>query len=167
MDRSERADASPEPTLRGILFDQFEVGHVYCTQSRTVTEADIVAFAGVSGDFLPLHTDEEYARATPFRGRVAHGLLVHSIATGLAFQVGIFQGSMAAMTEIVLRFEAPVHPGDTIRLDLTLLEKDPNPGHRRGWMRFRAAVFNQREERVSDGEWRVLINRQHPRRRRK
>src|SRR5439155_2033560 len=123
---------------RGLLFDELEVGRLFRSGGRTVTEADVVAFAGLSGDFNALHVDEEYARGTPFRGRIAHGLLVQSIASGLAFQTGVFEGTIAALKEMVLRFQSPVRPGDTVHLELRVSEKDPTPTSRRGWVRFEA-----------------------------
>jgi len=82
----------PKPTklrfyaapARGLTFDQISVGQRFVSQSRTITEADVVHFAGVSGDYNPMHTDAEFAAGTVFRGRIAHGLLVQSVASGLA-----------------------------------------------------------------------------------
>ena len=69
---------------RGLTFDEFNVGDCYESQGRTITEADVVAFAGLSGDFNPLHTGATFAAATPFGERIAHGMLVMAIATGMA-----------------------------------------------------------------------------------
>src|SRR5437870_4163650 len=91
-------------TSKGKYFDEFEIGASYTTASRTVTEADIVNFAGVSGDFNPLHTDESFARTTPFGTRIAHGMLVASIATGLANQSGLFEGTTIALLTQTLRY---------------------------------------------------------------
>jgi acyl dehydratase len=148
-----------------MLFDEFRIGDVYCSQARTVTEADVVAFAGLSGDFNPLHTDEEFARSTPFRGRIAHGLLVQSIASGLANQTAIFDGTIAAVTQMLIRYKAPVAPGDTIHIELVVAEKDAEPSPRRGSIRFETRVLNQRGEVVSDGEWLTLVHRRRPARR--
>jgi len=150
------------PAAQGLLFDEFEPGQVFGSGGRTVTEADIVSFAGLSGDYNPLHTDEEYARATPFRGRIAHGLLVQSIASGLANQTKVFEGTIAALQEMIIRFRAPVFPGDTVRMELTVSEKEPEPNARRGWIRFDASVKNQRDEVVIDGEWLTLMLRRRP-----
>lgn len=155
---------SPRLPARGLLFDELETGQVFGSGARTVTEADVVGFAGLSGDYNPLHTDEEFARATPFRGRIAHGLLVQSIASGLANQTKIFEGTIAALQEMVIRFRAPVFPGDTVHMELTVSEKEPEPNARRGWVRFDAAVKNQRDEVVIDGEWLTLMLRKRPER---
>lgn len=69
---------------RGLTFDQFALGDRFVSQSRTVTEADVVAFAGLSGDFNPLHTDAEFGRQTPFGERIAHGMLIAAMATDMA-----------------------------------------------------------------------------------
>ena len=148
-----------QAVARGLRFDQFALGDVHVSQGRTVTEADIVAFAGLSGDYNPLHTDEEHARRTIFRGRVAHGLLVHSIASGLANQTGIFDGTIAALREMLIRYEAPVRPGDTLRVELTVIDRDAQPSRKRGNVRFRVQVLNQDDETVNDGEWLALISR--------
>jgi acyl dehydratase len=157
--------SAARPVGRGLLFDEFQVGDVHCSQARTVTEADIVAFAGLSGDFNPLHTDDEYARSTPFRGRIAHGLLVQSISSGLANQTSIFDGSIVAVKEMLIRYQAPVYPGDTIHIELRVLEKQSEPAPRRGTIRFVTKVLNQRGEVVIDGEWLTLMHRKRPTRR--
>ena len=147
---------------RGLSFEDFSIGRVFESGGRTVTEADIAAFAGISGDYNPLHVNEEFARNTPFRGRVAHGLLVQSIASGLAWQTGIFDGTIAALKEMVIRYRNPVQPGDTVRLELQVSAKDPAPSTRRGWVRFEARVMNQRAESVVEGEWLTVMLRRAP-----
>ncbi len=138
---------------KGKFFDDLETGAAYVTASRTVTEADIVSFAGVSGDFNPLHTDEEFARTTPFGSRIAHGMLVASIATGLANQSGIFEGTTLALLQQTLRYQGPTRPGDTIRLELAVQEKKESKKPDRGVVTFRAAIKNHKDETVLDGEW--------------
>ena len=96
-----------------VYLEDIEVGMEMTSARRTVTEADIVAFAGLSGDYNPLHTDEIFAREeTPFRGRIAHGLLVLSIADGLR---NLFDDwAHLAWLEVQRRFVGPTYPGDTI-----------------------------------------------------
>ncbi|MFT4539534.1 MAG: acyl dehydratase [Planctomycetota bacterium] len=155
------ADSGPDITSEpgGRWFEEFVPGQVYLSARRTVTETDIVNFAGLSGDFNPLHTDEVHAIGTPFRGRVAHGLLVQSIASGLANQMGIFHGTISALKGMTIDFTRPVKPGDTIRMRLTVTEIDPKPGARRGGIQFRTEVLNERDELVIDGSWSTVINR--------
>ena len=150
---------------RGRHWDDFKVGEVLVTGRRTVDAGDVSRYAGLSGDFNPLHTDQEYARSTPFRGRIAHGLLVQSIASGLANQTAIFDGTIVAVLEMLIRYRAPVYPGDTIHIELRVGEKDPEPTARRGWVRFATSVLNQRGEVVTDGEWLTLMHRRRPVRR--
>ncbi|MEK7440306.1 MAG: MaoC/PaaZ C-terminal domain-containing protein, partial [Chloroflexota bacterium] len=101
---------------RGLTFDQFNVGDSFTSQSRTVTEADVVSFAGLSGDFNPLHTDEEFARTTPFGTRIAHGMLVAAMATGMSNWTGVFEGTTLALMEQVIQYKAPTKFGDTVHL---------------------------------------------------
>ena len=164
MQPPDRVESRPGPLARGLWFEDFELGTVIESARRTVTEADIVAFAGLSGDFNPLHTDEEHARRTPFRGRIAHGLLVQSIASGLANQTGVFDGTIAALAEMVIRYRAPVRPGDTIRIRLMVTSRESEPSPRRGWVRFEALISNQSDEVVIEGEWKTILLRRRTRR---
>ena len=162
IDPSSNPAACPQPAARGLYFEEFTQDDVHVSGGRTVTEADIVAFAGLSGDFNPLHTNQQYAERTIFRGRVAHGLLVHSIASGLANQMGIFDGTIVALQEMLIRYQAPVRPGDTIHVQLTVLLRDPDPARKRGSVRFGVQVLNQDEVVVNDGEWLTMIARRRP-----
>ena len=82
---------------RGLWFEEFHVGLRIETPARTITEADVVNFAGLSGDFVSLHTEEVFAKRTPFRGRIAQGMLVQSVATGLGMRSGVFEGTIGAL----------------------------------------------------------------------
>lgn len=95
-----------------MYFEDFEVGQRFTTPARTVTEADVVNFAGVSGDYNPIHTDAEFAKSTPFGQRIAHGLLVLSMLTGLRQRAGHFEGTIIAWLEIRnYRFLSPSSSG--------------------------------------------------------
>ena len=99
-----------------MYFEDFEVGQRFVTAGRTVTEADVVNFAGVSGDYNPIHTDAEFAKSTPFGQRIAHGLLVLSMLTGLRQRTGATDGTLIAWLEIRnYKFLKPVLIGDTVR----------------------------------------------------
>ncbi len=152
---SSRPPAAP----RGKHFDEFEIGERTDSPGRTITEADVVAFAGLSGDWNPLHTDEEFAKRTPFRRRIAHGMLVNSIASGLGNQTGLFDGTTLALLEMVIRYRDPVLFGDTIHLELTVAEKRETTSPRRGVVVFDTTVRNQRGEAVVEGQWLVLMKR--------
>ena len=126
-------------------FEAFRVGDA-ATFSKTVTEADVLLFAAVSGDFYPLHVDEEYAKATRFGTRVAHGMLTASLlstTTGMLLQLP--GGIYVAQT---LHFRAPVRAGDTLTARSEVTEILPE----RRRLRVRASVVNQRGETVLDGE---------------
>ena len=145
--------------MRGMTFDQFEVGREFDTMSRTVTEADVATFAGLSGDFNPLHTDEEFMKDSPFGGRIAHGMLCASMGTGLANQLGIFEGTTIAVLQITLKFTGAVKFGDTIRLKLTCMALKESSKGDKGTATFRGELFNQRDEQVLDSEWVVLLKK--------
>jgi acyl dehydratase len=144
---------------RGLMFDQFEVGARYVSPARTVTEADVVTFAGLSGDFNPLHTNAEFCRDTPFGERIAHGMLVMSMATGMANWLGIYEGTTLALLEQVIRYKGAVKFGDTIHLEQEVLEKKETSKPDRGVVVFASRVCNQRNEVVIDGEWTLLMKR--------
>jgi acyl dehydratase len=143
----------------GLTFDEFEVGARYTSQARTVTEADVVSFAGLSGDFNPLHTDAEFGKSTPFGERIAHGMLVVAMATGMSNWTGIFEGTTIALMEQVIRYKRAVMFGDTVHLELEVLDKKETSKPDRGVVRFTTQVLNQRDEVVIDGEWTLMMKR--------
>ena len=146
-------------TAKGKYFDEFETGASFQTASRTVTETDIVLFAGLSGDFNPLHTDEGFARTTPFGTRIAHGMLIAAIATGLANQSGLFEGTTIALLSQTLRYVGPTRPGDTIHLELLVGEKKESKKPDRGVITFQTTVKNQKDEALIQGEWTLMMQR--------
>lgn len=103
------------------FFDEYEVGQRWTTRGRTMTEADIVNFAGVSGDFFPLHVDQAYAARSRFGQRVAHGYLVLSVASGLLPANPEAVESLYGMDRV--RFVSPVFIGDTIHVEMEVVEK--------------------------------------------
>ena len=144
---------------RGLTFDQFKVGDVFVCQGRTVTEADTVNFAGVSGDYNPLHTDEEFGKTTPFGSRIAHGVLGLAIATGQANQLGVFEGTTIALMQQVIKYTGAVKFGDTIHLELRVAEKKETSKPDRGVVTFDATVLNQHGKSVIEGQWTLLMKR--------
>ena len=145
-----------------VYLEDIDVGAKFQTARRTVTEAHIVAFAGVSGDFNPLHTDEVFAREqTPFGRRIAHGPLVMSISFGLASVRDDWQ--ILALAQCERRFRAPVFPGDTVSGEYEVLERRESrtrPGT--GFVSLSVQVRNDRREIVQDGKD-VLMVRCRPR----
>jgi acyl dehydratase len=145
--------------IRGKTFDEFNVGDEFFTASRTITESDVVTFAGLSGDFNPIHMDREFADNTPLKGRVAHGMLVESIATGLGNQLGIFEGTTIAVLSMTINYKGAVKFGDTIHLELKVLEKKETSKPERGVVTFQTDIINQKDELVIDGQWVVMMAR--------
>ena len=145
-------------TPRGMYFEEFVVGQKIVSAARTVTEADIVNFAGLSGDYNQIHTDAEYARSTPFGQRVAHGLCVLSIASGLAVQTGVMEGTILAFREIgEWKFTQPVFIGDTVHVELEVVESKAMPRLGGGLVTIALEVRNQKGVTVQKGRWLVLI----------
>lgn len=144
-------------TVRGMYFEDFEIGREITTPSRTITEADVVNFAGTSGDFNALHTDEVFAAGTPYGRRIAHGMLVLSVATGLAARHGFIEGTTLAFREVTWKFSAPVFIGDTIYMKAKVKELKPMPRLGGGLVILSAAMINQEDKTVQRGEWRVLM----------
>ncbi|WP_322802612.1 MaoC/PaaZ C-terminal domain-containing protein [Thermoflexus sp.] len=142
---------------RGLYFEDLEIGWKVRTPGRTVTEADIVMFAGLSGDYTPLHTDAEYARGTIFGERIAHGLLGLAIASGLATRLGFLEETVEAFTSLEWRFRAPIRIGDTIHVEIEVAQKRPAPNGRAGFVIFHVEVRNQRGEVVQKGQWTLLV----------
>jgi acyl dehydratase len=143
-----------------LYFEDVRVGFRFETPRRTVTEADLVAFAGVSGDFNPLHTDSVFAAESIYGERIAHGALVLSLATGLRQRVGLFDGTLIGLLEIRnWRFAAPVRIGDTIRVvnEVTELRETSKPD--RGIMVQRIEVLNQNDAVVQSGEFVMMLRR--------
>jgi len=145
---------------RGLTFEQFEVGKTFISQSRTVTEADVVAFAGLSGDFNPLHTDALFASETPFGERIAHGMLIASMATGMSNWTGVFEGTTIALMEQVIRYKGAVKLGDTIHLELTVAAKKETSKSDRGVVTFDTQVINQEQTTVIEGQWVLMMRRE-------
>lgn len=144
---------------RGLYFDQFNVGDMYVCQERTVTEADVVNFAGVSGDFNLLHMSEEYGKTTPFGGRVAHGVLVLAIATGQIIQLGLFEGTSLALLQQTVKYTGAVRFGDTIHLEFTIAEKKETSKPDRGILTLENRVLNQRGDQVLQVQEVIMVKR--------
>jgi 3-hydroxybutyryl-CoA dehydratase len=129
-------------------FEDFALESISTSRSRTVTEADIVNFAGLSGDFIELHVSEAYAAKGPFGKRIAHGALVFSISTGLTVQTIKIDDTVIAFYGLdKLRFTRPVFIGDTIHVVKKVIGKEPK-GADRGVVTFETTVLNQNGETV-------------------
>lgn len=138
-------------------YDDFQVGMRLRSQGLTVTEAHIIQFAGLTGDYNPLHVDEVFARDTIFEGRVAHGLLTLSLAVGLF--APLVAGTTIALLEVSARFLKPVRIGDTICVESEVVDKKPSEKYNGGIITFRHEVKNQRGEVVAVIDTKLLLAR--------
>jgi 3-hydroxybutyryl-CoA dehydratase len=131
-----------------LYFEDFVLQSTSTSRSRTITEADIVNFAGLSGDFVELHMSEEYALKGPFGRRIAHGALIFSISTGLMVQMNQIHDTVIAFYGVdKLRFVKPVFIGDTIHCTKKVIAAEPKPPSR-GVLTFETTVWNQHGEPV-------------------
>jgi len=135
-------------------FDDFKAGEIAVTRARTITETDIVNFAALTGDWYPLHTDIEYAKKGPFGERIAHGLLVLSIANGL---MPLYEMAIIAFYGMdKVRFTAPTKIGDTIHVELEVTEMQ-DKGDIGGVITLKESVKNQRGETVAISNMKVML----------
>jgi len=146
--------------MRGMYWEEWEIGAEFESPARTVTEADIVMFAGLSGDYNPLHVNEEYCKTTIFGTRIAHGPLVYAITAGLLFQLHLYDDTLIAFLGFEnLKFTGPVKAGDTIHAKIKVLEKRETSRPDRGVMKRELRVFNQRGEVVQEAIQNFLLKR--------
>ena len=139
-------------------FDEIQLGEEYESPGRTVTESDIVVFAGLSGDYNVLHTDAEFMKRSIFGERIAHGLL------GLAIQAGLFTRATQAYATLAFvglrwKFKGPIKIGDTIRLKAKVVAKKETGKPDHGLVTVERTVLNQRDEVVQEGETDLLVER--------
>jgi acyl dehydratase len=139
-------------------FDEIEVGDAYESPGRTITEADIVLFAGISGDYNVIHTDAELMKSSIFGERIAHGLL------GLSVQAGLLNRAMPPYASLGVaglrwKFKNPIKIGDTIRVRARVIGKKETDAPGQGIVTLERAVVNQRDEVVQEGETDLLVER--------
>jgi len=142
---------------RGLCFEEFEVGTEMTSPGRTVTEADVTAFAGLSGDYNQLHTDAEFAKGSPFGARIAHGLLGLSMASGLASRIGLLEGTALAFMGLNWKFKVPIMIGDTISLRIRVSKKREASQMGGGIIILNMRLLNQRNEIAQEGSWTILV----------
>ncbi len=142
---------------RGLYFEEFIVGDTVTSAARTITEADIVGFAALSGDWNAIHVDAEFAKSQMFGERIAHGLLGLSIASGLAVRLGFIEDTVIAFMGLDWKFRAPIKIGDTIHMHAQITEKKPMPRLGGGLITLNVEVLNQRGEVTQKGTWSMLM----------
>lgn len=143
----------------GLYFEEFEIGAKYVSQGRTITEADVAAFAGLSGDYNPLHTDAKFAATTPFGERIAHGMLTVAISTGMSNWTGIFAGTTIALLEQNIKYTGAVKFGDTVHLEMEVTGKKETSKPDRGIITLAAKMLNDTDQVVVDMTWTLMMKR--------
>jgi 3-hydroxybutyryl-CoA dehydratase len=139
-----------------LWFDDFKLGDRFESPGKTLTDAHFMFFAGMTGDAHPIHYDDEYAKATKFGRRLAHGLLLTSLtAVGASTLAPVIEASIVAFVEQTMRFKGPAFLGDTLkpRHEVVALDRKRSAG----LLTLRVTLTNQRGEVVLEGEHRYLI----------
>ena len=144
----------------GLYFEEFTIGDSIESVGRTITEADIVQFAMLSGDWNQIHTDAEYSKNQMTGERIAHGMLVLSVATGLATRLGFMEDTVMAFMDLNWEFRQAVKIGDTVHLRATVAEKKEMRRLGGGYVTFKVEVLNQAGVKVQRGAWTVLMKSQ-------
>jgi acyl dehydratase len=132
-------------------------GDAVVTQGRTIGEGDINLFAGLVGDFTPVHVDDVFARSTPFGARIAHGPLTMATAIGMLTQTGLLGERVLALLNLNWDFAGPVKIGDTIKARVTVEALRPASKPGRSVATFRFEVVNQEGATVQTGRMLVLV----------
>jgi len=143
------------PIVRSLYFEDFSVGQKFVTKARTLTEADIVNFAGLSWDHNQLHTDAEYAASTRYGKRIAHGLLGVIAHAGLSYE--LTEDSILALLELTWQFKAPIYIGDTVHVKQTVKNLRESTAGDSGILTFEKEVLNQKDEVVQTGTTTILL----------
>jgi acyl dehydratase len=147
----------------GFYYEDYEklpIGHRWMSPGKTIAESDINTFAGLTGDHHPLHTDAHFSAKSEYGARIAHGYLTASVASGLAYRVGLDENTSFAVLATGWKFKKPVMIGDTIRVEIVMTELRPSKSHPdKGIVSRRYDVMNQRDEIVAVGEIAILCLR--------
>jgi 3-hydroxybutyryl-CoA dehydratase len=148
---------TPDGLQRGLYYEEFELGAKMVTRGRTITESDLVQFAGLTGDYNPMHTDAEYMKTHMLGQRVAHGMLSLSYSIGQAYQLGILERTVLAFRELEMKFSLPVMIGDTIHAELTVSEKTDAKRLGGGMVKLDLRIVNQDNKVVQKGTIGLLM----------
>jgi acyl dehydratase len=141
-----------------LYYDDLEVGQVFTTPARTVTETDLVSFAMLTGDWNQIHTDKEFAKGTMYGQPVVHGLFGLVMMTGLLERSGLFSGSAMAMLDVRdWTFTAPIFVGDTLHASIEIVSKRLTSKGDRGIVDRRFSLVNQRGEVAQVGNLGLMI----------
>jgi acyl dehydratase len=143
-----------------LYYEDLSPGERWTSRARTITESDVVGFAGLTGDFDPLHVDHEFAKETPFGKPIAHGLLGLSLVAGLASQCPAVR-TLAFSAVRQWQFLAPVFIGDTVHAVTEVVDKQPS-GRRSGRVIWNRQLVNQQGQVVQSGVFETLIAVRNP-----
>ena len=139
--------------------DDFKIGDIYRTARITVTETHVVNWAGLTGDFYPLHMDKVYAEATQFGERLVHGPMIFALAVGLVAQAGFGEDAVIAWLGVdALRMQAPVKIGDTITTVVEVKQQKPTSNPKKGVQTWLYTVQNQRGETVMSFDYKMMFH---------
>ncbi len=139
--------------------DDFAIGDTIDTAAITMTETHVVNWAGLTGDFYPLHMDAEFVAKTQFGQRLVHGPMIFAMAVGLAAQAGIAEDSVIAWLGVDnMRMSAPVFIGDTIKLQIEVIKQVPTSDPKKGIQVWLYTVTNQRDEVVMNFEYKMMFH---------
>jgi 3-hydroxybutyryl-CoA dehydratase len=138
-------------------FNDIEIGDAFDTPGITIAESHVLGFAGLTGDFMPHHVDETFARELKFKGRIAHGLLVLSLVDGLKNRALVQFDVVAALNWENWRFVKPVYIGDRISARIEIADKRLTRSGERGIVTLRIEVSNQNGEVVQDGCNQIML----------
>lgn len=145
--------------MKSLYYEEFEVGDYFKTRARTITEADVVAFAGLSWDFNSVHMDAEYAKTTIFGERVVHGALGFVAHTGLSAALGHLTETVVAFLGMTWNFHKPIKICDTIHVEQNVKSKKEIQKDGMGIVVFDTRLINQRGEVVQQGDKTVLVKK--------
>lgn len=145
--------------MTALFYEDFEVGSEFITTGRTITEADLMQFAALTGDWNQLHTDEEYAKKSPFGRRIAHGLYGLALMEGMKFRLGHGDGTAIASLSWTVKFAKPIFIGDTVRTRWRITDKRTTRQPDRGIITETVELVNQRDEVVTEAEHLLMLRR--------
>lgn len=144
--------------LPGKFYEEIQIGDERLTPRVTVTEGHVLAYAGVAGDFSPIHMDEVYAQSTVFGGRIAHGLMGLSLTDGMKVQSGFFRDGIALGWS--WNFKKPIRIGDTLQVKFRVADmRIPKSRTDMGILIIAIELLNQHSEVVQEGEHRLMVPR--------
>ena len=144
--------------MAGFYLEDFELGKTYTSLARTVTETDVVNFAGLSGDFNPLYMDDEYGRnVSIFKKRIAHGMIGPVFMTGMSNQTGMFEGTTIAFLDLTIKYPAPLEIGATVHLEMTPTEIRHSSKPKKGILKMDANLVDQNGKVITECKWTLMM----------